>query len=221
MPNLKFDRMGALAGKSRSDNPLREIIASKTRFVVLGSVREEEESAVAGLAARLHRKAPDAVIGLFPRHMERIEAWKELLDQQGIPWKLRSEQTGPAEPGTTLLWDAFGELVPAYALARTAFVGGSLAPLGGQNFLEPLTCGIIPVTGPSLHNFAWVGTGIFDSDLAVRADDADGVCQALLRLLDNPPRPADVKKTVRQYIRSRRGGAKTVCKHIAQFINND
>lgn len=221
MANMKFDRMRAPAGNPRSDNPLREIIAPNARFVVLGSVREQEESEIGRLTARLHRKAPDAVLGLFPRHMERIDAWKERLDQHGIPWKLRSKQTGPAEPGTTLLWDTFGELVPAYALAKAAFVGGSLAPLGGQNFLEPLTCGITPVTGPSLHNFAWVGTEIFESGLAIRADDAHGVCQALLRLLDNPPRPADVKKAVHAYIRSRRGGTKTVSKHIAQFMNND
>ncbi len=221
MPNMKFDRMGTPATSSKADNPLREIIAPKTRFVVLGSVREQEESEVEHLVAELHRKAPGTVIGLFPRHMERIGNWQERLERQGIPWKLRSEQTGPAEPGTTLLWDAFGELVPAYALARAAFVGGSLAPLGGQNFLEPLTCGITPVTGPSLHNFAWVGEEIFESGLAVRAENREGVLQALLQLLDTPPAPRTVTKKVQAYIRSRKGGAETVCKHIAQFMNND
>jgi len=35
--------------------------------------------------------------------------------------------------------------MPAYRFAQAAIVGGSLAPLGGQDFLEALINGLIPV----------------------------------------------------------------------------
>ncbi len=221
MPNIKFDRMGASAAMSRKDNPLKDTIAPRTDFVVFGSVRKEEEQDVERLVADLHRSMPKAVIGLFPRHMERIDRWKELLDQNGLPWTLRSEQTGTAAPGVTILWDTFGEMIPAYALCRTAFVGGSLASLGGQNFLEPLTCGVVPVVGPSWHNFSWVGEEIFQSGLVRQGQNREEVLAMLLEQLKNPPARRDVVAKVRTYIRKRQGGAKTVCKHIAHLVIND
>ena len=54
-----------------------------------------------------------------------------------------------------VVWNRFGDLKELYAMADYVFVGGSLAPLGGQNFLEALVYGIIPHTGIYLHNFLW------------------------------------------------------------------
>ncbi len=54
-----------------------------------------------------------------------------------------------------VIWDRFGDLKELYALADYVFVGGSLVPLGGQNFLEALVYGRIPHTGVHLHNFLW------------------------------------------------------------------
>ncbi|WP_147822086.1 3-deoxy-D-manno-octulosonic acid transferase [Salidesulfovibrio onnuriiensis] len=221
MPNIKFDRMNSSSALARKDNPLKDMLAPGTDFVVLGSVRREEEREVQQLVADLHRTSPKTVIGLFPRHMERIERWKELLDLAGLPWVLRSEQNDAVKPGTTVLWDAFGEMIPAYALASTAFVGGSLAPLGGQNFLEPLTCGVVPVVGPSWHNFSWVGGEIFDSGLALMGNGREEVLALLLGQLAEPPARKAVLSKVRAYIKQRRGGAKTVCKHIAHLLIND
>lgn len=56
--------------------------------------------------------------------------------------------------GRTLLWDRFGDLPALYALADAVFVGGSFG-LGGQNFLEALSAGVVPCVGPSLENFRW------------------------------------------------------------------
>jgi 3-deoxy-D-manno-octulosonic-acid transferase len=50
-----------------------------------------------------------------------------------------------------------GELMPFYACAQVAFVGGSLQPIGGHNLLEPAAMGTAAVTGPHLHNFADLG----------------------------------------------------------------
>lgn len=221
MPNIKFDRMASTGPMPRKDNPLKGLLPAKTDFVVFGSVRKEEEGDVESLVADLHRATPRTVIGLFPRHMERIDRWKELLERNGLPWVLRSEQEGAVAPGTTILWDTFGEMIPAYALARAAFVGGSLARLGGQNFLEPLTCGVTPVIGPSWHNFSWVGRDIFDSGLALMARDRRETLDLLLGLLRETPSRASVASKVRSYIARRQGGAETVCKHIAHFLNND
>ena len=219
MPNIKFDRMAGARPLPRKDNPLADLIPAKAPFVVFGSVRREEMAPVTALAAGLMRERPDTVLGLFPRHMHHVPLWRKALNEAGLNLTLRSQLTGQAAPGSVVLWDAFGELVPAYGLATAAFVGGSLAPLGGQNFLEPLTCGVTPVTGPHWTNFAWVGREIVENGPAIEAADGPEALAALVRLLDDPPARKDVAKAAADYIRHRRGGAEAVAKQVAQFLN--
>nr|WP_321256198.1 glycosyltransferase N-terminal domain-containing protein [uncultured Pseudodesulfovibrio sp.] len=221
MPNIKFDRMADAAPMARKNNPLKDIIPPKSIFTVFGSVRRQEEAEVTKLAAGLMRERPTTILGLFPRHMHHMKIWEAAMNSAGLNWIHRSRLNGPALPGTVILWDAFGELVPAYGLAQAAFVGGSLAPLGGQNFLEPLTCGVTPVTGPHWKNFAWVGKDIFDSGLAVEAKDWQAAQNALISILDKTPARRSVAKLAKEYIADHKGGAKAVCKQVADFLNKD
>ena len=200
--NIKFDRAMSAPFLKRAGNTLAAFVPEERRFFVLGSVREQEEAAVLDLALRLHAADPQCVIGLFPRHMHRIAAWEALLTKARIPWTRRSALTGPASPGV-VLWDAFGELGQAYALARRTFVGGSLARLGGQNFLEPLAQGVLPCTGPNTRNFDWVGGEIFD-DLVFRSPDVAELTRFLL--LPAPPRD-EVRAKAMAYVRARQGAS--------------
>lgn len=219
MPNIKFDRMASAGPTARARNPLKDLIPVDSDFVVFGSVRKQELGAVRELTAGLMREKPATILGLFPRHMHHIPRWQKAMDMAGLNWTLRSTMNGPARPGTIILWDTFGELVPAYGLAKAAFVGGSLAPLGGQNFLEPLTCGVTPVTGPHWKNFVWVGREIVESGLAIEARNGQDVLKSLVQILDNQPARTEVVKQAKAYIRDRRGGAKAVAKQVADFLN--
>lgn len=218
MPNIKFDRMGDASPMARASNPLKDLVSPRAPFVVFGSVRKEEEHDAIRLAKGLMSRRPGVVLGLFPRHMHHMDLWRRGVEGAGLNWTLRSRLEGPADPGTVVLWDSFGELVPAYGLASAAFVGGSLAPLGGQNFLEPLTCGVTPVTGPHWKNFAWVGREIVDSGLAVEAKDWRDALGSLVKIIDGPPARKDVSAAAKQYIRDRRGGAEAVSKQVADFL---
>ncbi|WP_207264411.1 glycosyltransferase N-terminal domain-containing protein [Desulfovibrio sp. Huiquan2017] len=221
MPNVKFDRMGDTRPMPRSANPLRDLIAAETPFVIFGSVRREEEHDVTRLAAGLMSARPATVLGLFPRHMHHLDLWRRAMDGAGLNWVLRSKLNGPARPGTVVLWDTFGELVPAYGLAAAAFIGGSLAPLGGQNFLEPLTSGVTPVTGPHWKNFAWVGREVLESGLAVEACGWQDALESLKKIIDNTPSRREVAAAAGRYIRDRRGGAEAVAKQVADLLNKD
>src|SRR5208337_5094054 len=61
---------------------------------------------------------------------------------------------GGAQGGrAVVLVDTVGDLVTLYARSLVAFVGGSLAPYGGQNLLEPLFVGTPVIFGPHVENF--------------------------------------------------------------------
>lgn len=216
MPNMKFDRLAEAAPPDTGR--LAGLLPSGTEFVVLGSVRKEEEPLLLPVLAGLLARRPGVIVGLFPRHAERLAAWAGHLKREGLPFARRSELAGPARPGTVLLWDAFGELGAAYGLAQAAFVGGSLAPLGGQNFLEPLTGGLVPVIGPSWSNFAWVGGEILDEGLVRQVPDGETLLATLLATLDRPTDREVVRAGALAYVARRTGGSETVCRHIADRL---
>jgi 3-deoxy-D-manno-octulosonic-acid transferase len=180
MPNIKFDRFDPLDTHALNQNPLEKILPAEIPFIVLGSIRQEEEPLLEKIIQRVSQKKPGLIIGLFPRHLHRIGFWQAALNALGLTWVLRSRINQDITDGTVILWDTFGELSKAYARADAAFIGGSLAPLGGQNFLEPLSYGVVPVIGSSWENFAWVGAEIIKEGLLRVATDWKKVTDLLL-----------------------------------------
>ncbi len=219
MPNIKFDRalpQPEASGASAAPDAhglAGTVLRKSAPLVVLGSVREEEEAALLPVVERICRERPDADIAVAPRHMHRVPAWVNALEQAGLPWELRSRRTAPpsgdaSAPGTVLVWDVFGELAALYASASAVFVGGSLARLGGQNFLEPLTHGVVPCVGPSRENFAWVGDGLPEAGLLAEVADGDALAEALLQQLRGPLQREVIRHRFEEWMAPRRGGGR-------------
>ena len=196
MPNIKFDRLLEDSTRPmRGDTPasFRRAagIGDDTLLAVLASVREEEEDLLLPVVRALHGlfiHGHPVAVAVAPRHMHRVEAWKAGLHAAGVPFRLRSMKDGqengedastPSAVPPVYLWDTFGELPSLYAIADAAYVGGSLAPLGGQNFLEAAAQGVIPLVGPHIDNFLWAGKELFAEGLAVMLSGASELGPAL------------------------------------------
>lgn len=218
MSNIKFDQISPASTGSAVSEKIKKIIPKNAPFAALASIRQEEEPLVEKMIAKILAEKPETIIGLFPRHMYRLEYWKRILTQMAVSWKLRSEHEAPARNGSVILWDTVGELVASYKMAKTAFVGGSLAPLGGQNFLEPLTCGVIPIIGPSWHNFYWVGREIMEKRLVKIAKDWETAATMMIDSLQmNIPRETVHSKAM-AYIHKRQGGTAQAGRAINELL---
>jgi 3-deoxy-D-manno-octulosonic-acid transferase len=218
VPNIKFDRLRFDPGPTDGSNPVARLFAPQSPVLVLGSIRQEEESQIQALLLDLHARLPECVICLFPRHQPRQAAWADFLDRSRLPWTLRSKIEEPVAAGSVVLWDTFGELSHAYQIARAAFVGGSLAPLGGQNFLEPLVSGIRPVIGPWWESFHWVGSDIVDSGLVRVARNWEEAADRLARDITSPPDPQQTRRRAQNYVQKRQGGTAASCRRIAAML---
>lgn len=247
MSNIKFDRVAQPPRESDDEAAaaMRAILglAPTHMLAAFASVREEEEEALLGLIGGLRGRTigPQALplaLAVAPRHMHRADAWMKKLLAAGIPLVRRSAlgETAHApvagEP-PVYLWDSFGELARLYAAADTVFVGGSLAPLGGQNFLEPLGLGVAPVVGPHTGNFRWVGEELFDSGLAARVDSTENLDKALMAALakrakffeDRPPDEAralarrEVREYFQSWLRPRLGGSGQAAEAAARLLS--
>lgn len=218
MNNIKFDRIEPKNDFS-TDTPIAGLLPESTPFILLGSVRREEEEKVLKAITTTLSARPDLVIGLFPKHIERAYHWLTLLKEANIPAVKRSQATGRSKPGTVIVWDVFGELAGAYALASATFVGGSLVNLGGQNFLEPLVFGLRPIIGPYWKNFAWVGRDIVTCGLVKEVADEIELTSALLAAIDSPSSRQDVMNQVRTFFAPRKGGTEQVCRQILEQLH--
>ncbi|SMC44584.1 3-deoxy-D-manno-octulosonic-acid transferase [Desulfocicer vacuolatum DSM 3385] len=221
MPNIKFDMV---IPQKRATSPTPVPLAGNpfppnTPVTLLASVRMEEENQVAKILDAILCQYPNQVVGLIPRHMHRIPFWQDMLTHLERPWQLRSTINDPVLPGTTILWDTFGELKAAYGHATVAFVGGSLHPLGGQNFMEPVMCGAPAVTGPHLDNFNWVGQGLFTAGVVNRAQNSAQVVHHLVRILNHPPQRQQTATTGLGYLRRYQGGTAMAVDTIIKTLN--
>ncbi len=219
MHNIKFDRVAITSCLCTRDSSVLPLIPRDLPFMVMGSVRKEEEKDIAWVIKKILSVEPDIVTGLFPRHIHRIKVWKQMLDRLGVKWVLRSLQSKPVDRGTVILWDTFGELNMAYSLAQAVFVGGSLRPCGGQNFLEPLSNGVVPCIGPFFDNFAWVGEDIFQNNLVIRVNNRNELFQILLEKLTLPLDRYAIMDSVASYIKERQGGTLQACQTILDTLN--
>ena len=219
MPNIKFDRLTGSGPLSTSATDAGTWLPPHENFLVLGSVRGAEEADVEKMIRYILEKQPNTVIGLFPRHMHRISHWRKTLQRLGIAWTLRSDMQPLG--GGVILWDVFGELGLAYPLAAAAFIGGSLAGLGGQNFLEPLVKGVPTVIGPFWDNFKWVGTEIIDQGILHQAGSWKEVADFLVACIITSPDKETVKLSAEAYIKKRQGGTDVACRLIRKYLYND
>lgn len=184
--NLKFD---VRAAQEVEATRLLRFLAHGLRLVVAGSTLEGEESDLLSAWPTLLSSDPQLAMVLAPRHPERFAAVAELLSRSGVAWVRRSDWKGkradevsPIQAGQIILLDTIGELASVYSIASVAFVGGSIAPMGGHNPLEPAQFGVPIVVGPHFANFRAITEDLL-AHRAIRIAQRADLAQALVDLL--------------------------------------
>ena len=149
------------------------------------STHEGEEAMVAEAISVLRRTFPGLLTILAPRHPKRGESIADLLGRHDLAVARRSENEAIAPTTAVYLVDTLGDLGLVYRLAEIAFVGGSLAPHGGHNPLEPARLDCALVTGPHTENFAEAYAALEDADAVNRVADAASLAAAVRALLED------------------------------------
>jgi 3-deoxy-D-manno-octulosonic-acid transferase len=149
--NLKFDN-----ARTRDPSEVRQRLRSEHGFgegaaiLLAGSTHKGEEDTLLQAAARIRADLPGFRLVLAPRHPERVSEVLEAAGATGWTCGVRSRPQEPRNPAVLVI-DTMGELSTLYGLADLAFVGGTLAPVGGHNLLEPAELGLPILVGPHLH----------------------------------------------------------------------
>jgi 3-deoxy-D-manno-octulosonic-acid transferase len=172
---------------------------------IAASTHAPEEQVALDAHARIVARHPDAVLILVPRHPPRFTEVAAQVAASGLRWARRSRDDLPTDPPQVLLGDSMGEMWRYLALADVAFVGGSLAPVGGHNVLEPAALGIPVVFGPHMHNFTFARDLLVTAGGATQVADADALSQVILEWLDHSDRRTLAGAAARQSLVPHRG----------------
>ncbi len=177
--NLKFDMApdAVLVARGRQWRA-----ALQRPVVMMASSREGEEPPL--LQAWVACAAPRPLLLLVPRHPQRFDAVAQMVRDAGLELQRRSRWTDapPADTFGADVWlgDSLGEMPLYFAAADVALLGGSFAPLGGQNLIEAAACACPVVMGPHTFNFEQAAEQSVAAGAAQRAAGIDdGVARAI------------------------------------------
>lgn len=169
--NLKYDvgDAGQSATIAETAQMLDRVLAlSSTPLIVAGSTHDGEERIIINAFRELKARPEIEVVRLLiaPRHPDRFDVVGRLLTDVGMDFVRRS--TAGGRVADVILLDSIGELAAVYRFASVVFVGGSIAPIGGHNILEPALHAKPIVVGPHMHNFREITAEFLRCDALVQ-----------------------------------------------------
>lgn len=194
--DIQVDQEKLLRGRNFAKLSNRKIIA-------IASTREgEDELFIKAIDYQLDRMDklginPESIplFFLIPRHPERFESAKQLLNSYGLNYVSRSAMIDVGGESSSavklcknthiLLGDSMGEMTWYYGASDVAIVGGSFVPLGGQNFIEASALGCPVIVGPYTANFEQAVFDAIKAGAVVRSSDAMAAIKQALDWLDN------------------------------------
>ena len=165
------------------------------RLWLAASTHPGEEALACAAHARLLQDDPGAVLVIAPRQPTRAPDALAAARAAGLHAELLPPDGHLSDPLPQVAVVArVGQMGLWYRLADAAFIGGSIAPVGGHNPFEParLDCAILH--GPNVANFAEDYAAFTAADAARQITDAQTLMDALSApdLPTLPPRAAAV-----------------------------
>tara|TARA_R110002126_G_scaffold92541_3_gene219563 strand:- start:3871 stop:5127 length:1257 start_codon:yes stop_codon:yes gene_type:complete len=181
--SIKFDFRPSAALLAQA-HALRKNWGERPVWIAASTHAGEDEQVLRAHQVLL-QTLPDALLILVPRHPERFDSVARQVSDAGLLQLRRSQGGSPAPTDQVLLGDTMGELVMLYACADVAFVGGSLVPNGGHNYLEPAALGLPVLSGPHRFNFTEISDLLQGAGALQLVNDSQGISEALLTLLQD------------------------------------
>ncbi len=184
--NIKFDMEPDLALWSRGQAARQ----SQLRPVLMLAVSREGEEQMWLDAVRTMQSGAVAARPvqwlIVPRHPQRFDAVAAMLQSAGLLVARRSVDGAMFSEADVWLGDTLGEMAFYYGLTDVALLGGSFAPLGGQNLIEAAACRCPVVMGPHTFNFAQAAEIAQDAGAALERPDMASAIETALQWLDDP-----------------------------------
>jgi 3-deoxy-D-manno-octulosonic-acid transferase len=203
--NVKFDA----PAEDRPEVAARvRALASGRRVVVAGSTHAGEEAAVLDAWEALE---PRPLLVVAPRRPERFDEVFALLRQRlGNAVRFSSSSGTPA----AVLLDTVGDLASVFAAADAAFIGGTLAEIGGHNPIEAWARGVPTAIGPHVGNVRAIVAEGEAAGAAIPVRSAAELAAAWTSLLSDDERRRTASAAAERLVERHRGAARRTARSV-------
>jgi 3-deoxy-D-manno-octulosonic-acid transferase len=176
---------------------------------LFASSREGEEAELLALlqARRVAGTLPAVQWLIVPRHPQRFDVVADLVRAHGFTLSRRSRWQAQPEAADIWLGDSLGEMALYFGLGDAALLGGSFAPLGGQNLIEAAACGCPVLMGPHTFNFAEAARLAEAAGAALRLADLAQALEAAQALVSDAARQSAMAQAASTFALAHRGAA--------------
>lgn len=179
--NLKYAGLQPPIDENKR-NEIASQIGNRPVWTV-SSTHNDEEIKIAKFLKRIQEKVPGLLTIMAPRHPNRCTEIQEALINLGLKTALRSKNEPITEQTDVYLADTIGETGLWYELTPLVFIGGSLIPHGGQNFIEPSRARDAVIVGPHMFNFTDAMNRAKKADAIIQVNDVLDLEEMVLQLL--------------------------------------
>lgn len=226
--NLKFDVMPhpeqiehALA--------LKKQLTQQVQIVCAASTRDGEEPLIIEAWQKFLKSKENTndanhfCLLIVPRHPQRFDEVFTQLQSSFTKVTRRSSMndqmfTDAANQGGVMLGDSMGEMSFYYALSDIVIMGGSLLPLGGQNFIEACALGRPIILGEHTFNFQQASADVIDSRAAIRIADVDDLVKAMDLLLTNHQVKEEMSTNALDFANQHTGATKKIVAVVLEAL---
>jgi len=185
---------------------------------VAGSTHRGEEAIVLDVYLHLRARMPTLTLVLAPRHPERVAEVERLVRERRLQPVRRSELPKSQARGAVIIVDTVGELAQIYRVASVVFVGGSLAPTGGHNMLEPALLRKPVLFGPHTTNFRESAELLLEAEGALVARDGAELEAHMGALLMDAERRRLMGEAAFKAVAGRRGAIKHTLELVERYL---
>ncbi len=238
--NIKFDR----AWKPLDDmerNRWLELLNLKNNLIwVAGSTHYPEEKIIFTVFGQVLKFFPDLSLIIGPREANRFDEVYNLAGDCGLKvirkTQLTRDLTATVPPASSsragsgrheqkenqkynvFILDTLGELGQVYGLADIAFVGGSLAPIGGHNLLEPAFFGIPVLFGPYTYNFTTMSELMIKYRGGKMVADESELLNVMSELLSKKSKRDEIGERAKEFVEKNQGAVDKVMGILGPYI---
>lgn len=170
------------------DEKAKQVLLSQIKnrpLWLASSTHDDEEIRIAKVHKRLKQKFPDLLTIIAPRHPNRGAEIAAEINKIDLTTALRSENEKITPKTDIYIANTIGEMGLWYDIANIVFIGGSLIPHGGQNFIEPSRVRDATIVGPHMHNFSDAMSRAKKADAVIQVSDTLELEETVASLLEN------------------------------------
>ena len=178
----------------------------------------DEDDHVLMVFEGLSKDFPKLLLILAPRQPARFDDVAKKIERRKLNFvrrtQLKDHTASRVELPGILLLDTMGELPGIYPTGNVTFVGGSIAPRGGHNILEPAGAGSPIVVGPHMQNFAAITQDFLDAGALVQIRGPEELLPAVHALLIDHAKAREIATRAERLVERQRGSSKQIAEYL-------